>query len=141
MSELKTKPNDDDVEVFLNRIENPEKRLDALTLCHLFEKVTGEKPKMWGPSIVGFGSYHYRYASGQEGDWFIAGFSPRKANFSLYMLPYLDDSLEPILKRLGKYKTGKSCLYINKLSQIDIKILEELLRAAVAKHRSGQPEK
>lgn len=141
MAELKTKPNDGDVYGFLNSIENPEKRQDALTLCHLFEKVTGEKPKMWGPSIIGFGSYHYRYASGQEGDWFIAGFSPRKANFSLYMLPYIDESLEPVLKRLGKYKTGKSCLYINRLSQIDIKVLEELLRAAVAKHRSGQDEK
>jgi hypothetical protein len=106
------------------------RRQDGLALDALFRRVTGWTPRMWGPSMVGYGQYHYRYASGREGDFLATGFSPRKANLSIYIMPGYRD-YGAILKRLGKHKTGKSCLYINKLADVDADVLEELIRAGL----------
>ena len=126
MAENKTKQTDQSPEDFINSIENETRRADGLTLLSLMRKITGEPAVMWGPSIIGFGTYHYRYDSGQEGTWMLTGFSPRKANLVLYIMPGFSD-YERILVCLGKYKTGKSCLYINRLSDIDMTVLEELV--------------
>lgn len=117
-SDSKTKPNEDDVDVFLARVENKEKRDDCYRILKLMQKITKQQPKMWGGSIVGFGEYHYKYVSGREGDWFLTGFSPRKNNLSLYIMSGFEKNPQ-LMKKLGKFKTGKSCLYINKLSDID----------------------
>lgn len=127
MSELKTRPTDDSVEGFLNSVEDDRKREDAFALLRLMREATGEEAVMWGDSIVGFGSYHYRYASGREGDWFLAGFSPRKRNLTLYIMAGFDE-YDDLLERLGKFKTGKSCLYLNRLSDVDDQVLRELVR-------------
>lgn len=127
MAELKTKPNDGSVEAFLNSVSDPKKRQDSFTILELMKTVTGEQPQMWGDSIIGFGSVHYRYASGREGDWFVTGFSPRVQSLTLYIMSGFDQ-YEALLGKLGKYKTGKSCLYIKKLEDIDPVILEELIR-------------
>lgn len=127
MSELKTRPTDDSVEAFLNSVEDDQKREDAFALLRLMREATGEEAVMWGDSIVGFGSYHYRYASGREGDWFLAGFSPRKRNLTLYIMAGFDE-YDDLLERLGKFKTGKSCLYLNRLSDVDDQVLRELVR-------------
>lgn len=127
MAELKTKKNESSVDLFLSQVENPKRREDALKLLKIFEKVTGENPKMWGDSIVGFGQYHYVYESGREGDWPITGFSPRKQNLSLYIMPGAE-RFQSELGKLGKYKLGKSCLYFNKLEDVNIPVLEELIR-------------
>lgn len=131
MAELKTKLNDGNVEAYLNAIENEKKRQDAFTILELMQKLTGEEPKMWGDSIVGFGSYRYKYASGREGDWFWTGFSPRKQNLTIYIMPGFE-RYDELMQSLGKYKTGKSCLYINKIDDIDLGTLEELVRQSVA---------
>ena len=128
MAELKTKPNEASVEEFLNAVENEQKRADSFKLLKIMEEVTGEQGKMWGPSIVGFGSYHYVYDSGQSGDWMLAGFSPRKQALTIYMMAG-NHHFEDELKNLGKHKLGKSCLYIKKLNDID----ESLLRKMIAK--------
>ena len=130
MAELKTQPNDQSVHTFLNSVENDKKRQDSFTLLQLMEEVTGAAPKMWGDSIVGFGSYHYKYASGREGDWFLAGFSPRKQNLTLYIMAGFDE-YDALLSKLGKHKTGKSCLYINKLEDVDLDTLRELVKRSV----------
>lgn len=130
MSELKTKPNDQNVDEFLKKVENPNKRDDCYEILNLMEEVTQEEPIMWGDSIVGFGSYHYKYASGREGDWLLTGFSPRKQNLTLYIMSGFE-KYEALLKKLGKFKTGKSCLYINKLKDIDIAILKDLVTESV----------
>ena len=135
MAELKTRPNDADVEAFLNAVENDRRREDAFEVLALMKRVTGEEPIMWGGSIVGFGSYHYKYASGQEGDWPVAGFSPRKQALTLYVLSDFARQDE-LLAKLGKHKTGKSCLYINKLADVDLEVLEELVQGSVD-HVSG----
>jgi len=127
MAEMKTKPHDGSVRAFLDQIETESKRRDAHALCDLFEKATGQPARMWGPAIVGFGEYHYKYESGREGDFLVVGFSPRKANFSLY-LTTKPAEYDSILARLGKYKTAKSCIYINRLDQVDLAVLEELIR-------------
>ncbi|NPD44023.1 MULTISPECIES: DUF1801 domain-containing protein [unclassified Lentimicrobium] len=124
--ELKTKLNDKDVIAFLEKIEDEKKRSDSFELLDLFTKITMAEPKMWGENIIGFGSYHYKYESGQEGQWFKIGFSPRKAKFSLYVMSGFD-YLKPYLDQLGKHKIGKSCLYVNKLADIDKNILENLV--------------
>jgi hypothetical protein len=124
--ELKTKVNDASVLGFLDQIEDDRKKEESHRLLDLFTQITGEEPKMWGNSIIGFGSYHYKYASGQEGDWFKVGFSPRKQKFSLYLMSGFDN-LEELLSKLGKHKTSKGCLYVNKLADIDIHILEKLV--------------
>ena len=131
MSELKTRQNDGDVDAYLDSVENPRRRDDALRVLTLMREITGEVPRMWGSSIVGFGSYHYTYASGREGDWPVVGFAPRKQNLVLYIMPAFA-GYEALLARLGKHRTGKSCLYVNKLDDIDPDVLEELVRESVA---------
>lgn len=130
MAELKTKPNDKNVEEFLQKVENPRKRNDSFEILNLMREVTQEEPIMWGDSIVGFGNYHYKYASGREGDWFQIGFSPRKQSLTIYIVPEIE-RFEEILNRLGKFRTGKSCLYINKLQDINILTLKELMEKSV----------
>lgn len=127
MSDLKTRPTDHSVEAFLNSVEDDRKREDAFALLQLMKEVTGEEPTMWGDSIVGFGSYHYTYASGREGDWFLTGFSPRKRNLTLYIMAGFDE-YDDLLERLGKHKTGKSCLYLNRLEDVDLQVLRQLVR-------------
>jgi hypothetical protein len=125
-SENKTKPTAASVAKFIDAVENETRRKDAKKLLSVMKKITGDKPKMWGPSIIGFGEYHYKYESGREGDSLLVGFSPRKANMVLYVLGCLGDK-EPLLAKLGKYKNGKSCLYINKLDDVDMPTLEKLI--------------
>ena len=130
MTELKTKPTNKSVDQFLKKVENQTKREDSLKIIELMKEVTKEEPVMWGDSIVGFGSYHYKYASAREGDWFLVGFSPRKQNLTVYLMTGFEKYQE-ILKNLGKYKTGKPCLYINKLKEINIQSLRELILESV----------
>ena len=130
MAELKTKRNDASVSAFLNRITDANKRRDAHAISALMQKITKSKPKMWGASIVGFGSYHYKYASGREGDAPITGFSPRKQNLTLYIMGGFERNAT-LMKKLGKYKTGKACLYINSLSEIDVPTLKALIQKSV----------
>jgi Domain of unknown function (DU1801) len=130
MAELKTKINDASVEKFLNYIEDVKKREFAFTILELMKKITKAEPKMWGTSIIGFGTYHYKYASGREGDWMQVGFSPRKQSITLYIMSGFS-RYEELLGRLGKHKTGKSCLYIKKEEDIDMKVLKELLTQSV----------
>ena len=130
MAENKTKPTSTRVMEFLNAVEHPTRRDDAVALDAIFRQVTGFAPVMWGPSIVGYGRYHYVYDSGREGDFLATGFSPRKANLSIYIMPGYTD-FGSILKRLGKHKKGKSCLYINKLADVDTDVLAELIRAGL----------
>ena len=138
MSKRKTTQTEADVNAFLDGVENPRRRADARQLLALMQAVTGEPPKMWGPSIVGFGRYHYRYASGREGDSLVVGFSPRKQNLAIYIMPGFSDYGE-LLGKLGKFRTGRSCLYVNKLEDVDLRLLEELMRESVAemKRRYG----
>lgn len=126
----KTQATEADVSAFLHSVEHPTRRADALALDQLFRDVTGFTPRMWGPTIVGYGQYHYVYDTGREGDFLATGFSPRKANLSIYIMPGYQDYAE-ILGRLGKHKLGKSCLYVNKLADIDTAVLEELVRAGL----------
>ncbi len=130
MSALKTKKNESSVEAFLQAIPEAMKRQDSITIVEMMKEVTGREPKMWGESIIGFGDTHYRYESGREGDWFQVGFSPRKQNLTIY-LSYGFESDRELMQRLGKHKTGKACLYINKLADIDMGVLRELVRRAV----------
>ncbi len=131
MSELKTSPNDESVEAFLNSIEDERKRTEAYQILNIMKDISQAPAKMWGKSIVGFGSYHYKYKSGREGDWFLIGFSPRKQNHSLYLMSGFDKQ-EYLLQKLGKYKTGKSCLYIKQLKDVDVEILKDMLRNSIA---------
>lgn len=130
MAELKTKRNKGDVEAFLNSVPDEKKRRDSFTILELMKQVTGQEPEMWGDSIVGFGSYHYKYESGREGDWFVTGFSPRKQNLTLYIMSGFDE-YDNLMSRLGKYKTGKSCLYIKKIDDVDQDVLQELVKKSV----------
>lgn len=134
MTEPKTRPTDASVQEFLGGVDNDRRREDGFALLEMMREVTGEEPKMWGPSIVGFGSYHYKYESGREGDTIVAGFSPRKQNLTLYLMGGLDEYGE-LLGRLGKHKTGKGCLYINKLQDVDLNTLRELIRQSVEEAR------
>lgn len=131
MAALKTQLNDNSVKDFLNQIEDEKKRKDAFLFLELFERVTGFKATMWGAAIIGFGSYHYVYESGREGDWMLTGFSPRKQKFSLYIMSGFA-KFDELMAKLGKYKTGKSCLYVNKAEDIDLVVLEELIKQSVA---------
>ncbi len=130
MAENKTVATDDSVKAFIETVDNEQKRKDAYELVALFEKVTGEKAVMWGSSIIGFGQYHYKYDSGREGDFMLAGFSPRKTKFSIYIMAGFS-RYDNYLEKLGKHKTGKSCLYVNKLADIDQSILEEMIKDSV----------
>lgn len=134
MGGLKTRPSGASVERFLASIDDEGRRRDARKIAKLLREVTGSPPKLWGPSIVGYGSYHYRYASGREGDWFEAGFSPRRENLVVYVMsgfaPHAD-----ALKRLGRHSKGKSCLYLKRLDDVDLGVLRELVTASVARVR------
>jgi len=131
MTELKTKMNDSNIVEFLNGIANEDRKKDCFKLLEIMKQCTDETPKMWGKSIVGFGSYHYKYDSGREGDWFLTGFSPRKQNLTIYITAGFKE-YDEIMKKLGKYKTGSSCLYVKKLSDIDIDELKILVEKSVA---------
>jgi len=133
-AEVKTKVNDASVESFLNSVEDEQTRKDCFEILKMMKQVTKEEPKMWGASIVGFGSYHYKGASGREGDWMLTGFSPRKQNLTLY-LNHGFDVHEDLLKKLGKYKTGMGCLYVKKLDDVDKKVLKELVTESVKRMR------
>lgn len=137
MAELKTKPNDQKVTDFLNRVEDEQKRKDCYVIKTLMEELTGEPAKMWGDSIVGFGSYHYKYASGREGDWMLTAFSPRKQNLTLYIMSGFS-KYDDLLNNLGKHKTGKSCLYIKRLSDIDMEVLKELIGLSIKHVRASE---
>jgi len=132
MAENKTKQTNVAVEEFIAAVEPESKREDAKVLDALFRKVTGKEPKMWGPSIIGYGSYHYKYESGREGDSARSGFSPRKVKHSLYFMGrYCDEetgkTVDALLEKMGKHKTGASCIYVNKLADIDLSIMEEII--------------
>ena len=137
--EAKTKPTDISVPDFIAAVENPQRRADAGTLCALFEEISGEPPKMWGPSIIGFGRYHYRYASGHEGDAPRLGFSPRKAQTVVYVMSGFKGQ-EEMIARIGKVKTSVSCMYINRLDQIDLGVLREMAVASLAQMREQYPD-
>ena len=134
MAELKTKVTKASVDKFLQGIKDEQKREDCYQILKMMKKATKAEPKMWGTSIIGFGDYHYVYASGREGDWFITGFSPRVQSLTLYMMGGFDQEL---MKKLGKYKTGKGCLYINKLEDVDTKILDKLITTSVKKAKAS----
>ena len=138
MTESKTKPTVQSVEEFLNAIPDEQKRADALAIAKLIKQVTRLEPTMWGGSIVGYGSYHYKYASGREGDSCLVGFSPRKQNFTLYLMLGAADYSD-LLDKLGKHKTGKGCLYINTLADVDVPTLKELIKRSVKQLKSMYP--
>lgn len=131
MAENKTQNTPVDPLEFLDALDHPTRKADALVLLDLYKRITGFTPKMWGPTIIGFGRYHYTYESGRTGDSLAAGFSPRKANLSLYIMPGYQD-YDDILSRLGKHKIGKACLSVNKLADIDLAALEELIRTGLS---------
>jgi hypothetical protein len=138
VAEAKTKPTEIAVEEFIAKVEDPQKRADSHALVELMKKVTGKPPKMWGPTIIGFGTYHYKYASGHEGDSCVAGFSPRKAEFSIYLSAEPDERRGELLGKLGKHRMGKGCLYVKRLEGLDMTVLEQLVRESAdfikAKH-------
>ena len=130
MAEPKTKPTKASVKEFLNQITDKERRDDCFTVAKIMEEITGEKPKMWGPSIVGFGTWHYKYASGRKGDWPAAAFSPRKKDLTLYLMMGFTKHTE-LMQKLGKHSTGKSCLYIKRLSDIHVPTLKKLIKTSL----------
>lgn len=130
MAENKTKPTKARVGDFLDKIDNATRRADARKIASMMRRATGKRATMWGPSIVGYGRYHYKYGSGREGDWMLTGFSPRKQNLVVYIMPGFS-KFDALMKKLGKYKTGRSCLYINKLEDVDEKVLEKLIADSV----------
>jgi len=139
MAENKTKQTKASVESFINKIKDETVRNDCDTIIKLMKSITKEEPKMWGPSIIGFGSYHYKYASGREGDMCLAGFSPRKQNLTIYLMPGFEVQ-QSLLKKLGKYKTSKVCLYIKSLNDIDVKVLKEMISQSVKEMKKLYPE-
>jgi len=139
LSELKTKVNDASVQKFLEGVDNESKRKDCEEILTMMQEATGCEPKMWGASMIGFGSYHYKYDSGREGDFMLVGFAPRKSNISVYIIPGFSD-YESELEKLGKHKTGKSCLYINKLEEVDKNVLQHLISDSVVRMRKKYPD-
>ncbi|RBW68774.1 DUF1801 domain-containing protein [Bacillus taeanensis] len=137
--ELKTKEDDSSVIEFIEAVESPKKREDAYRLLDIFTETTGYQAKMWGPSIIGFGKYHYKYATGHEGDAPLVGFSPRKAKISLYFATG-DDKREELLKQFGKHTTGKACVYINKIADIDGEVLKALITQSVTFLKETYPD-
>ena len=127
MSENKTRPTDQSVIDYLSSVEHKTRRKDGLTLLEIMQEITGEDAVLWGSSIIGFGSYHYKYESGREGDMPLVGFSPRKQSMTVYIMPGFED-YDEMLEELGKHKIGKSCLYINKLADVDEEVLRKLIR-------------
>jgi hypothetical protein len=138
MAKLKTKPTKQTVNEFIDKVPDEKVRDDCYEIVKLMKKITGEPPKMWGPSIIGFGQYHYKYESGHEGDMCVAGFSPRKQNLTLYVMPGVEE-ITDLLKKLGKHKASKGCLYIKKLDDIDRKVLESVIRLSVNYVRKKYP--
>ena len=130
MAELKTKKNKTSVSKFIKSIKNKQQQEDCLEVINMMKEITSQDPEMWGSSIVGFGSYHYRYASGREGDWPLTGFSPRAKSLTIYIMPGFDLYPE-LMSKLGKYKTGKSCLYLKQLKDIDKAVLKSLIKKSV----------
>lgn len=128
MAENKTTKNAQNVETFIQSVTHEGKKKDSLEILEMMQQITGEKPTMWGTSIIGFGEVHYKYASGREGDWFKVGFSPRKANISLYLMGCDISKANKLLEQLGKHKVGKGCLYINKLADVDIDVLQKIIK-------------
>ncbi len=140
MYEAKTKPTAASVAAYLDAIDDDARRQDCKALVALMKRVTGNAPRMWGASIVGFGSYHYRYASGHEGDSCVVGFSSRKGDISVYLLAgYEDAGTKDLLSRLGKHRTGKACLYIKRLADVQLPVLEQLVARSVAETRRRHP--
>ncbi|MCM3598252.1 DUF1801 domain-containing protein [Metabacillus idriensis] len=137
--ELKTKETDNSVLEFIEAVDSAKKREDAYELLDIFTETTGYEAKMWGPSIIGFGSYHYKYASGHEGDAPLVGFSPRKAKISLYFAPG-ETKRDELLKEFGKHTTGKACVYINKVADIDIEVLRKLIQQSVTFLKETYPD-
>lgn len=137
MAELKTTKNDASVAAFIADVEPEQKRQDCEKVIDIMSAITKAEPVMWGSSIVGFGHYHYVYESGREGDWMLCGFSPRKQNLVLYIMSGFSE-YDELMSKLGKYKTGKSCLYLNKLSDVDLKVLKELIKRSVAHMKKEQ---
>ena len=140
MAVLKTQETKGSVEKFLNSVDNEKRRDDALAILKMMKSVTRQQPKMWGKDMIGFGNYHYKYASGREGDWFLTGFSPRQSNLSIHIMPGVE-KYPALMKKLGKHKTGKSCLYINKLEDVDLKVLKELIKKGYADMKKAYPSK
>jgi hypothetical protein len=138
MAELKTKRTGQSVASFLNAIEDNQVRADCKAISGMMKTATGNPARMWGSGIVGFGTYDYKYASGREGTWFLCGFAPRKRSLSLYIMAGFP-RFEPLVKKLGKYKTGKACLYINQLDDIDRSVLQTLIEESVAYMRRKYP--
>lgn len=134
----KTAPTGASVKAFVDAIEDDRRRKDVRAVMKIMRAVTGERPKMWGDSIIGYGSYHYVYASGREGDWPLTGLSPRKRNLSVYVMSGFEHEPE-LMAALGKYKTGKSCLYVDTLADVDVDVLTELVRRSVAHMREAYP--
>jgi len=130
MAQNKTQPTDASVDDYLNAVTPDAKRAESFALKALLERASGYSPRMWGPSIVGFGTYHYKYESGREGDFFITGFAPRKQNLVVYIIPGFFPHSQ-LMDRLGKHKTGRSCLYLKKLEGIDLDVLEEIVGSSV----------
>jgi hypothetical protein len=126
MAELKTKENSKNVLEFIESLNDEQKKKDSLELLALMKEVTGSEPKMWGDSIIGFGNYHYKYASGREGDWFLTGFSPRKQNMTIYLMCELEKQ-PGLSEELGKFKIGKSCLYFKQLGDLNTEVLKKLI--------------
>lgn len=139
MYELKTKENDRDVIEFIEAVENPKKREDAYKLLDIFTEISGYTAKMWGPSIIGFGKYHYKYQTGHEGDAPLVGFSPRKAKISLYFATG-DTNREELLEKFGKHTSGKACVYINKVADIDVEVLKALIVQSIDFLRNTYPD-
>lgn len=138
MAELKTHPNDQSVDDFLNRVENEVKQQDSFAIKELMQEVTAAEPIIWGDSIIGFGRYHYKYASGREAEWFLIGFSPRKQKLTLYIMSGFEE-YDELLGKLGKHSTGKSCLYVKKLADVDQDVLRELVSKSVAHMKETNP--
>ncbi|KFL35629.1 DUF1801 domain-containing protein [Arenimonas donghaensis] len=130
-TENKTQPTHADVDAFLDAVADPQRREDCRRIRALMQEATGAPAEMWGPSIIGFGRYRYRYESGREGEWMLTGFSPRKNDLTLYIMPGFD-RFETLLAKLGKHKTGKSCLYVKRLADVDLHVLEQIVRESVA---------
>jgi len=130
MAELKTKPNKKSVRKFLDSVTDKKKQEDSYSILKLMKEITGTEPVMWSDSIIGFGNYDYKYKSGREGDWFLVGFSPRKQNLTLYIMSGLK-RYDELLKKLGKFKTSKVCLYINKLEDVNLNILKKMIQSSV----------
>ncbi len=137
MAELKTKATTASVSEFLAKITDDERRKDCTAVAKIMQKATGAKPRMWGPSIVGFGEMRYKYPSGRELDWFLTGFSPRKNDLTLYIMPGFSQYADR-MKSLGKHKTGKSCLYIKRLADVDVNVLQSIVEDSVERMRSAR---